>query len=371
MVMFLMSPCTVFSYDNIDYLTDSYLGLYGYLLTYSDIYQEGGWPQVPAAGKIKAGCKGENVYKLRQRLYITRDLISIESEDPYLFDSDLTEAVKKFQKRHGLKADGVVGNMTLKELNIPVETRIMQIRLNILELEKSLMKENNQKYILINIPEFKLHFIKNGQELLEMKAIVGKINSPTPIINDKIEYLVFNPYWNIPIKKAVRDILPKIKMDSGYLDRKNIEVYKNWKYSNKIKPENIKWDKYNINNFNLLLRQKPGSINEMGKVKFIFPNNYYVFIHGTPHMDLFDYESRAYSSGCIRIEEPVKLARICLEDNPGWQENKINKVLLNGKNVKVNIMPNLPVNIVYWTTWVDKSGILQFRKDIYNIYNRD
>lgn len=338
------------------------------LKKYIQIQEKGGWPALPADIILKKGDYSEHVLALRERLEITGDLFTVRKENLYFFDEEVEEAVKRFQYRHGLIIDGIVGPDTLAAMNVPVAERVRELSLN-RERIFSLFDSYVERYVLVNIPAYELKVIEKGKEILKMKAIVGSTGSKTPVFQDEIEYLVFNPDWRIPIRKTVRDIIPIIKSDPTYLERKNIRIFDGWgKDARELRPEEVNWDYYDLNNFNLMLVQEPGPENELGRIKFMFPNEYLVYIHDTPARELFTYNDRAFSSGCIRVEKPIDLALYCLKDQLGWDLNRILSVIDGGEPVEVYLEENIPVVIVYWTAWVDESGLVHFRKDIYN-YN--
>lgn len=338
------------------------------LKKYIQIQEKGGWPALPADIILKKGDYSEHVLALRERLEITGDLFTVRKENLYFFDEEVEEAVKRFQYRHGLIIDGIVGPDTLAAMNVPVAERVRELSLN-RERIFSLFDSYVERYVLVNIPAYELKVIEKGKEILKMKAIVGSTGSKTPVFQDEIEYLVFNPDWRIPIRKTVRDIIPIIKSDPTYLERKNIRIFDGWgKDARELRPEEVNWDYYDLNNFNLMLVQGPGPENELGRIKFMFPNEYLVYIHDTPARELFTYNDRAFSSGCIRVEKPIDLALYCLKDQSGWDLNRILSVIDGGEPVEVYLEENIPVVIVYWTAWVDESGLVHFRKDIYN-YN--
>lgn len=338
------------------------------LKKYIQIQEKGGWPALPADIILKKGDYSEHVLALRERLEITGDLFTVRKENLYFFDEEVEEAVKRFQYRHGLIIDGIVGPDTLAAMNVPVAERVRELSLN-RERIFSLFDSYVERYVLVNIPAYELKVIENGREVLQMKAIVGSPGSKTPVFQDEIEYLVFNPSWRIPIRKSVRDIIPIIKSDPAYLERKNIRIFDGWdEGARELRAEEVNWDYYDLSNFNLMLVQEPGPQNELGRIKFMFPNEYLVYIHDTPARELFAYKDRAFSSGCIRVEKPLELAQYCLKDYPDWNLDRIISVIARGEPVEVYLEESIPVVIVYWTAWVDELGLVHFRKDIYN-YN--
>lgn len=374
-LIFLFLSITVFDGKAEDQYRGDLWSLLNYyrieaaLNRYRLLEQDGGWPLLPYNIVLRKGDLSDDILILRERLSITGDLNDANNQNSSYFDEKLEEALKNFQYRHGLEEDGILGPQTINALNILLSEKIRRLEITQEEIY-NLFDEYVKSYIFINIPAFELKVIEHGKEILDMRAIIGKTNSKTPIFKDKLKYLVFNPTWRIPIRKTVNEIIPRIKEDPSYLDRKNIRVFDSWDENAKeITPGQIDWDQYNLNNFDLMLEQDSGPNNELGNVKFMFPNNYLVYIHDTPNKDLFEYRVRTFSSGCIRIEKPIELALYCLKDQAGWDSDRIMKVLESGEIEQVNLVEHIPIVIVYWTAWVDENGIVYFRNDIYN-FNR-
>ncbi|MFW5982141.1 MAG: L,D-transpeptidase family protein [Halanaerobiaceae bacterium] len=339
------------------------------LVTYKEIQNNGGWPVFPENVFLKKGDTGYFVSLLRERLYITGDLEKeyFATEMMDIFDEDLQNALIRFQYRHGLVEDGVLGFETIKALNEPVSEKIRKLELN-RRLIYSLFDDYIYRYVLVNIPAYQLQVIEDGQEVMRMKAIIGKKKRKTPVYSDKIRYIVLNPSWRIPNTMAVNDIIPRVKNDIKYLEKRNISVFENWSDSaNRLNPEKLNWSEYNINNFNFRFEQEPGPDNELGMVKFMFPNQHSIYIHDTPHKELFEHNKRAYSSGCIRIEEPLNLAVYILKDQENWSKEEILRIIDSGETEEVELEEAIPVFIVYWTAWVEENGLVHFREDIYDM----
>lgn len=339
------------------------------LVTYKEIQNNGGWPVFPENVFLKKGDTGYFVSLLRERLYITGDLEKeyFATEMMDIFDEDLQNALIRFQYRHGLVEDGVLGFETIKALNEPVSEKIRKLELN-RRLIYSLFDDYIYRYVLVNIPAYQLQVIEDGQEVMRMKAIIGRKKRKTPVYSDKIRYIVLNPSWRIPNTMAVNDIIPRVKNDIKYLEKRNISVFENWSDSaNRLNPEKLNWSEYNINNFNFRFEQEPGPDNELGMVKFMFPNQHSIYIHDTPHKELFEHNKRAYSSGCIRIEEPLNLAVYILKDQENWSKEEILRIIDSGETEEVELEEAIPVFIVYWTAWVEENGLVHFREDIYDM----
>ncbi|MBU1708066.1 L,D-transpeptidase family protein, partial [bacterium] len=303
---------------------------------------------------------------LRARLHMTGDLDDNADMENNLFDDSLEQAVHKFQRRNGLEDDGVVGPATLEALNVPVEERVHQIEVN-LERWRWLPQELGRRHILINVANFELDVNEDNQPVMTMRVVVGRDYRRTPVFTDQMTYLVFSPYWNVPTNIAVQDIVPKIRENSDYLTNQNIKVFRGWGVEAKaIDPQTIDWSRITEQNFNYRLRQEPGPLNALGRVKFMFPNKFNVYLHDTPARELFAKTERAFSSGCIRIEKPIELAEYLLRSDPKWTREKIFAVIDKHIEQTVRLPEPLPVHLLYWTAWANEDGSVQFRKDIYS-----
>jgi murein L,D-transpeptidase YcbB/YkuD len=277
-----------------------------------------------------------------------------------IYGRDLQEAVKRFQRRHGLADDGVVGPALAAEMNVPVEARIRQIELN-MERWRWLPRDLGDPYILVNIPEMRLDVSEHGTSSLTMRVVVGKPETQTPIFSDRMTYLVFAPVWNIPDDIAEKETLPSALNDPGFLNRMNMEVVD--RSGNHVDPASIDLtspEKYRF-------RQRPGGSNALGLVKFMFPNQFNVYLHDTPADSLFARASRSFSHGCVRLEEPEKLAAYVLRDQPEWTADRIQEAMHGGEERIVKLKKAIPVYLGYWTARVTADRQVQFRKDVYGI----
>ena len=342
-----------------------YAGLKEKLIKYQPIAESGGWPQVPGGPKLKMGSRGKRVAILRQRLIISGDLASTVQEKPNIFDHDLESAVRKFQRRHGLKDDGRVGKSTLKEINVPVETRIRQIALNMDRL-RWLSDDMGRNYIFVNIADFSLEVMEDERPVMVMRIIAGKDEQRSCVLSAKMTYLELNPFWRVPDSIAAKEILPQVKKDPGYLAQKNMKVFKDWKDNAKeMDPRLINWSRVGASNLGYKFRQEPGPLNPLGRIKFIFPNECEIYLHDTPARHLFGRTRRDLSHGCIRVEKPVELATYLLRNKETWIRKKILAEIKKGKRQVVMLPEPVNVHIFYGTVWVDRDGVLQFRDDIY------
>ncbi len=343
-----------------------YQALKNTLRRYRQIEKSGGWPRIPEGWHWQKGDHGAQISVLRRRLEMSGDLDPSDYRYVYLFDDTLEQAIRNFQARHGLVANGKIDAKTLGILNVPAGIRSRQIELN-LERWRWIPHELGQRYILVNIADFKLSVVQSNHTVMEMRVVVGRDYRRTPVFSEQMKYLVFNPYWNIPRKIAVEDILHKVRRDPGYLARRRIKVFENWRAGAKeVDPKTVDWSRVHRDNFHYKFRKEPGPHNDLGRVKFMFPNKFAVYLHDTPSRRLFQRTRRGFSSGCIRVEKPIELVQFLLADNPRWSRQDIFKAIKSEKNQVVRLRNRIPVHILYWTVWVDDVGNVHFRDDIYN-----
>ncbi len=341
---------------------DFYRNLKQALANYRKIQAEGGWPQVPAGETLKPGMSSPRVITIRQRLAVTADMPAVSMES-VLYDDAVEAGVKQFQQRHGLEADGVIGKGTLVVMNVPVDARIDQLRVN-LDRARWVLHDLPQDFVVTDIAGFNVLYIRNGQEAWKTRVQVGKTYRKTPVFRDRIRYIEFNPTWTIPPGILRKDILPKVKRDPEYLRNKNMVVLN--QQGTQIDTATIDWSQYPGKGFPYLIRQQPGPNNALGRVKFIFPNKHAVYLHDTPSKSGFKRAERAFSSGCIRVQNPFHFAELLLADNPGWDRAKIDAVVESRKTTRVNLTEPLTVMLLYWTAQVDSEHRVVFKQDIYD-----
>ncbi|RAK04218.1 murein L,D-transpeptidase YcbB/YkuD [Halanaerobium saccharolyticum] len=325
------------------------------------------WTQIAPGDLLAEDAEGQRVSQLISNLNSRNYLNQAQIENDDYFDRTVKKAVVRFQMNHGLNADGVVGDKTLKALNVPLDHRIKQIIIN-MERWRWLPEDLGSRYIYVNIADYNLKLYENNQVIMEMKTIVGQEQRSTPVFSDTIKYLVINPYWYVPKSIAVKDKLPQIKKDYNYLKENNYSLFKYMGDSElkEIDPAEVEWSKINEDNFNYLLRQNPGDQNALGKIKFMFPNKFSIYLHDTPGRYLFSETDRSFSSGCIRIEKPVDLAEYLLQDQEKWNRDAIESEMKKDKEKTVYLNNPIKIYIQYNSAWVDSLGNLNFREDIYN-----
>lgn len=340
----------------------NYRALQRALEEYRAIAARGGWPKVPANIRLKPGQSSPLTGALARRLASSGDYSGNPPREgaASVYGPDLQEAVKVFQRRHGLPDDGMVGPPLAAEMNVPVEARIRQIELN-MERWRWLPRDLGDPHILVNIPEMRLDVFERGTSALTMRVVVGKPDTQTPIFNDRMTYLVFSPVWNVPDDIAEKETLPAVLNDPGFLNRMNMEVVDG--SGNHVDPASIDLtspEKYRF-------RQRPGGSNALGLVKFMFPNQFNVYLHDTPTDSLFARASRSFSHGCVRLEQPEKLAQYVLRDQPDWTTERIQEAMHAGEERIVKLKTAIPVYLGYWTARVTPDHQVQFRKDVYGI----
>lgn len=319
--------------------------------------------QVPTTATLRAGDRGEAVALLILRLDELGFLKGPVADNNY-FSKEVVAAVKAFQQAHLLEPDGVVGRRTFEELNRTLSERIAQIEIN-LERWRWMPESLGEHYLVVDIPKYEYAVIKEGEELLRAKTVVGMNRRKTPVFSSEMSYIVFSPYWHVPRSMAVKDQLPKLREDPYRLERSNIRIYD--REGNEIDPGMVDWDQYTPNNFPFTLRQDPGAYNSLGQVKFMFPNDYAIYLHDTPQRYLFDKTARTFSSGCIRIENPTELAEYLLEDL-GWTRERIERAYGRSSEATVRLSDEMkfPVYTLYMTAEAESGGVVHFRPDIYD-----
>ncbi len=331
------------------------------LQRYRTIEQSGGWPVVGSA----KGAQGSQVGRLRARLQASGDLPEGQQDQPgknATYDKSLADALRRFQKRHGLRETGTVNTATLAALNVPMSQRMRQVELN-MERWRWLPDDFGPRYILVNIPSFKMSVFEDGKQVMESKVVVGRQERQTPTFTANMAYLVLSPKWYVPRSIAVKDKLPQLKRNPYALKGQKIRIYNSG--GQEIDPGSINWSAVSANSFRYQLRQDAGPRNALGGIKFMFPNPYSIYLHDTPSRELFSRNQRTYSSGCIRISNPVELADYLLKHDPKWNKDTIKTAATSGKQRVVRLPEEVPVYLLYWTAWVDDEGLLHFRDDIY------
>jgi murein L,D-transpeptidase YcbB/YkuD len=311
-----------------------------------DIQSKGGWLKIIASQKYYLkGQSSPAITQIKERLRISGEFTSNDRSP--IFTDELVTAVQKVQKRFGFKQNGVVNDLLIKQLNVPVEERIQQVQLNIQRF-KNTPEDEGQTRLVVNIPEYKLHVYEGTKQVFDMDIVVGSEEHKTVTFDDEMTNIVFSPYWNVPPSIVENEILPAMRSDKDYLRNHNYEITG---YEDGLP----------------VIRQKPGPENSLGQVKFVFPNEHGIYFHDTPAKGLFQYPKRTFSHGCIRLANPAKLAEYLLRNSPGWTEEKIRTAMKSGKEQSVKLPTKVAVSLSYYTAWVDEQGQLQLRQDIYGL----
>ncbi|MBN7815585.1 L,D-transpeptidase family protein [Algoriphagus pacificus] len=321
------------------------------------------WQQVSFDQSLKVGDVHQSIPGLRERLQFWGFLDEYETEDEQLFDSTMWEGLKRYQMENGMNPDGAIGDLTTEFLNNSTEKLIEIASVNMERMRWMPEIEWDKELVLVNIANYQLDYLTEGDTALTAKVIVGKEYNESPVFTAPMSYIVFSPYWNIPPSITNGEIIPSVQKNGNYLSEKNMEVVSN--SGEVVNPKSVSWSGKDGNNFPYRIRQKPGGSNSLGLVKFMFPNDYNIYIHDTPARSLFARETRALSHGCIRIQNPDKFAKILLKDDH-WTDEKIHAAMNQDNEEVVQLDRKVPVLLLYLTFWADENGEGHFRPDIYN-----
>jgi murein L,D-transpeptidase YcbB/YkuD len=321
------------------------------------------WEYAEVKNPIELGELDAAIPSIRKRLIFWGFLKPYEIAEPTFFDSTLYSGLRKYQASNGMNPDGVIGALVAESLNNSPQSLIDIASINMERLRWMPELDWNQEMVLVNIANYQLDYMNNSDTIFTAKVIVGKEYNESPTFKAPMSYIVFSPYWNIPASITKDEIIPAVRKDKNYLSRKNMEVVS--ENGELVNLKNVDWALKDGENFPYRIRQKPGGDNSLGLVKFMFPNEYNIYIHDTPSRSLFDRESRALSHGCIRIQNPDQFAKILLND-PDWTDEKIQKAMKQEIEEVVKLDREIPVILVYMTFWADRDGKANFRSDIYN-----
>jgi murein L,D-transpeptidase YcbB/YkuD len=344
--------------DDLGLTQPIYLRMKEGLARLEDIAARGGWPQVPDGAALKPGMEDARIPVLRQRLLVSGDFAGPLS-DSLRYDPELEAGVKAFQQRHGLGPDGVIGAKTFQALNRTVWERIDQMRIS-LERARWTLRGLGSTFVFVNIAGAETFFVRDDAVVWRTRSVVGQAYRKTPLFQDEIRYVEINPTWTVPRSIFLKDKLPKIREDISYLARGHYRV---------VDPDGRTLDPATVNWWSdsppVTLVQAPGADNALGLIKFMFPNTHSVYLHDTNDRGLFDRAERNMSSGCVRIEDPFTLADLLLAGSPGWSPQKRDEILASGKTTRIDLPRPVQIVLAYYTAWVDETGTLQFREDVY------
>lgn len=347
-------------FDKVSLKHPLYIELKALLQQFTDYEARGGWPSVPDGPSLKPGQTDPRIAILRERLAVTGEWQGRPDAGGDVYDPSLVDAVKLIQTLHGLQPDGVLGPGTLAVLNVPVSTRISQIRAN-LERGRWLLRSMGPEAVIVNVAGFYLHVFLKGEKVWSTRVIVGQSYTKTPIFTEPMKTIVLNPDWTVPQSIGRNEIFPKAAANPGYLAAGNYEVIDS--SGRPVGP--VDFATYTAATFPYRFRQQPGPKNALGLVKFLFPNKHSVYLHDTPSRQLFDKAGRTFSHGCIRVEDPLKLADIILGDRLGWSRTKIDGIVASGKMQAIALPKPLPVLVLYWTVDPSPQNGTAFYADIY------
>ncbi|MER9445263.1 L,D-transpeptidase family protein [Mesorhizobium sp. M0340] len=331
------------------------------IMQYQNIVAQGGWEQVPDTKKLQLGVEDPDVVPLRRRLMISGDLAQSAGLSE-AFDSYVDSALKRFQLRHGLPADGTTGKYTFAAMNVSAPVRLGQLQTNLQRLRERAGTLGN-RYVLVNIPAAQIEAVENDRVVLRHTAIVGKIDRQTPIVNSKINEIIVNPYWNAPVSIVRKDIIPLMRKDPNYLKDSHIRLFA--PDGSEVDPMTVDWSTDDAEKYRF--RQDPGSGNAMASVKINFPSPDGVYMHDTPQQSLFGKLMRFDSSGCVRVQNVRDLVTWILRDTPGWDRQHFEAAIKTGENTPVQVTNPVPVYFLYVSAWSTGPGVVQFRDDIYGL----
>jgi len=346
------SHLPIFSPETVGYIEQA-------VAQYQGIVMQGGWPIVPASKKLRLGVIDKDVEVLRKRLMISGDLSTSAGISP-AFDSYVDAAVKRFQLRHGLPPDGVMGKFTYAAMNVGADVRLGQLETNLVRL-RSMSGFLGDRYVMVNIPAAQIEAVEGNRVVSRHTAIVGKIDRQTPILNSKINEIIVNPYWNAPESIVRKDIIPLMRKNPQYLAENYIRIL--GPDGTEIDPATIDWNTEDAAKFRF--RQDPGAINAMASVKINFPNPHATYMHDTPSQSLFNKLMRFDSSGCVRVQNVRDLVTWLLRDNADWNRQRFEATIKSGENTPVQLVNPVPVYFTYISAWSTNNGVVHFRDDVY------
>jgi murein L,D-transpeptidase YcbB/YkuD len=344
--------------NDLDLVHPVYLRMQEGLAQLEEIAARGGWPVVPDGAVVKPGMEDARIPVIRERLLASGDLAGTPS-DGIIYDPELEAAVMAFQRRHGLEPDGVIGAKTYQALNRTVGERIGQMRVS-LERARWTLRGLGDDYVLVNIAGAETYVVRDNAMVWRTRSVVGQAYRKTPLFQDEIRYVEINPTWTVPRSIFLEDKLPRIREDISYLARGHYRVID--RDGTPLDPGAVNWWSESPP---VTLVQAPGADNALGLIKFMFPNAHSVYLHDTNDRSLFDRAERNLSSGCVRIEDPFALADLLLGGSEAWSPQRRDEILASGRTTRIDLQRPMPIVLAYYTAWVDETGTLQFREDVY------
>jgi len=329
---------------------------------YRTYKERGGWEKINFdERKVEVGATDESIPLVRARLQAEGFDTGRSPEDPNLYDENLEQALMDFQRTRSMMEDGIIGPNTIDALNESVDDLIAKLEINI-ERARWLPESLGDKAAFVNIADYKVRMLKGDRIVDEMDVIVGEVNNQTPVFADKMETVVINPYWNVPSSITIGEIAPQQLSNSNYIASQNMEVLVG---GDIVSPSSVDWSAAANGDLNFRVRQRPGSNNALGEIKFLFPNQYAVYLHDTPADQLFSQDLRTFSHGCIRLEDPMRFAEFVTESASGWDRGRVEQTIASRERVEFQLDQQFPVYITYFTAWAGPEGNVSFARDVY------
>ena len=326
---------------------------------YEAILARGGWPKIPPVERLKLGMKHPSVAPLRQRLAVAGDLESRDGVSD-VYDSYVEAAVRRFQTRHGLIADGILREQTFRSMDVPVEARLAQLKANVARLRS--FGSLGNRFLMANIPAARAEAVQDGAVVSRHSTVAGKPDRPSPDLTSKVVEVNFNPFWTVPASIVRKDLIPKMQAEPDYLGKYRIRIFD--PKNNELQPQQVNWFSEEATQYRF--KQDPGELNSLGTIRINFPSAHGVYMHDTPFKTLFGEDVRFHSSGCMRVQNVRELVYWLLGETPGWSRAEIDQVIKSGERKDARIKGPVPLYWVYVTAWATADGIVQFREDIYN-----
>lgn len=330
---------------------------------YQQLAQKGGWPQIPGNRMIRPGDDDDRIPLVRRRLAATGELRGGTGYETFNFDGELEVAVRKFQENHGLRPSGRIDRPTLQALNVPVQARVAQLKLNYQRINELIGQRIEDRFVMVNVPAFQLEAVTNGTVEQRHRVIVGKPERQSPVVKAHIRALNFFPFWRVPDSVATLDLIPKLRKEPEYLQKEQIRVLSGNFNGQELDATQIDWTQADATR--IKFRQDPGPQNALGLMRIDMPNEHGVYMHDTPMKPLFTQAARAFSAGCVRVQDPFDLGAWIARDEPGWDRKRIDEILASGTAVDLTLARQIPVYFAYITAWAEPDGRVLFRPDIY------
>ncbi len=329
---------------------------------YTQIQENGGWPTIPGTRSIRPGDDDERIAQVRRRLAMSGDLTGAVSKG-FNFDGELEAAVRRFQERHGIRVSGRIDAQTIQAMNVPVQARIAQLKLNYQRIDELIGQRVEDRYVLVNVPGFQLEAVFQNVVEMRHRVIAGKPERQTPQVKTHIRALNFFPYWRVPDSVATLDLIPRLRKEPDYLQKEQIRVLNGAFNGPEVNSTSIDWQTADAKV--IKFRQDPGPQNALGLVRLDMPNEHGVYMHDTPMKPLFGQRARAFSAGCVRVQDVFALAAWVGRDEPGMDRKKVDEIVSGGSAVDIVLKFPVPVYFAYVTAWAEQNGRVEFRPDIY------